>query len=415
MEAVSAVLIVKNAADDLPRCLDCLKWVSEIVVVDSFSSDNTVEIARRYTDKIIQREWPGYANQKNYAISQAAGPWILSVDADEVLPPETVEEIKRVLSAPSAVGFRFPRRNIFLGHWVQGCGWYPDWQLRLFKKGAGWFRPFNVHESVEVEGPVGVLNNPIFHYSYKSLSHYFGKSNNYTNLEVADLAESSSVVSDLDPFRRFCDKFVTAFITQQGWRDGTHGLAISTGLAIYEFSKYLKALYHYEQSGRHNLIRWEGANITALKQFKEALFKISQIQNRFNRHSYPQSYTGLNESLSWLVKKDVNSFLGEANRLSDRDADNLVQRVRGFVDREILTNSLNILKYYPDPQWPSVVLAMGAFIYAFMVWSKVWERLIWNWRQAEITETLSRNWRAAYELSKSIQWASRYLWFARRG
>lgn len=416
MESVSAVLVVKDAADDLARCLDSLRWTSEIIVVDSFSSDNTVEIARRYTDKIVQRPWPGYAQQKNHAISLANSAWVLSIDADEVLPPETISELQQVLSAPGAIGYRFPRRNIFMDHWVQGCGWYPDWQTRLVRKGQGEFLPYNVHESLAVNGPVGTLNNPILHYSYKSFSHYFGKSNQYTNLEVQDLAANNTPVSDLEAFQGFASRFIWAFWQQGGFRDGLHGLAISLGQGVYEFFKYLKAFNYYQNSGKAHLIRRQAQNPVALGQFKAALTKNSQL-NRGGRprghYGSAYTYQGLNAALEPLRRGDANAFLGEANRLSDADADRITPSLRSMRDIDLYFKPLEAANNLAGADWRTSVLAMGTFTYALMVWAKVWERLVWNNRSQAVQGSLDQ--RTSQELVKSIQWASRYLWFARRG
>lgn len=414
LEQVSAVLIVKNAAADLARCLDSLRWVNEIVVVDALSSDNTVEIARRYTDKVIQRPWPGFAEQKNFAISQAAHSWVLSIDADEVLPPETIAEIQSVLASPQALGYRFPRRNIFLGHWVKGCGWYPDWQLRLFRKDAGAFQAFHVHESVAVNGPVVNLTNPILHYSYTSISHYFGKSNHYTNLEVDDHLKNSTRISDLSPFRGFCDRFILAYKQQEGWRDQLVGLFVSTGQALYEYYRYLKTLNYYEATGRGHLISREGRNLTALAQFREALTQLGGANGSLAHRVPPQVYSGLPESLTWIARRDLNSFLGEANRLSDRDADRIVSSLIQFSDLDILAKPVEVLRLYPESTWNAAIQAMGAFTYAFMVWSKVWERLVWHNKAGLIRQTLVQE-STANELIRKIQWAARYVWFAQRG
>ncbi len=417
MESVAAVLIVKDAAHDLPRCLESLRWATEIIVVDSISSDNTVEVALRYTDKVTQRPWSGYAEQKNYAISLANSAWVLSIDADEVLPGETIAELQTVLTSPTAAGYRLPRRNIFYGHWVRGCGWYPDWQTRLFRKGAGEFQRFNVHESLQVHGPVGNLNNPILHYSYKSMSHYFGKSNHYTNLEVADFARNNTVVSSVDPFRVFFQKFGLAYQQQQGYLDGTLGLIISLGQSIYEFFKYLKTYQHYQQSGRNDLLRIEMENQWALAQFRGALSRPNPGWT--GRRGFPgkrlgTSYSGLNAVLEFLRRRDCNAFLGEANRLSDADADRIATGLNYLRDSDILDKSLEAFGAYPGNDWGSLVLAMGAFTYSFMVWSKVWERLIWNKGRQAVQEALPRDQRGAAELVRGVEGAARYLYFVGR-
>src|SRR5262245_7975826 len=143
---ISAVVICGNEEANLGDCLESVKWCDEIVVVDSMSADRTPEIARRYTQKVIQRPWPGYVAQKNFALEQATGDWILSIDADERCTPELQARITGIVRANGpADGYSLPRRNVFWGAWVRHGGLYPDRQLRLFRRGAGQFVDSAVH------------------------------------------------------------------------------------------------------------------------------------------------------------------------------------------------------------------------------------------------------------------------------
>src|SRR5881227_2262413 len=169
--SVSAVVVTLNEEERLRACLESLTWADEIVVVDAESSDKTVQIAREFTDRVWVRPWPGFAGQKNFAIEQATGDWIFSVDADEEVPPELRVEIGAVLEGrgESVQAYWVPRRNIFWGRWVRHGGLYPDWQVRLFRRGRGRFGTRAVHESVSVDGRVERLTGHLEHRSYRDI------------------------------------------------------------------------------------------------------------------------------------------------------------------------------------------------------------------------------------------------------
>ena len=155
MSRLSVTIIAWNEEERLRACLESVAWADEIVVVDAESGDKTVQIAHEFTDKVSVRPWPGFAAQKNFAIDQATGDWILSLDADERVTPELRDRVRAILKDKSAVdGYSIPRRNIFWGAWVRHGGLYPDYQLRLFRRSAGRFVENAVHESVTVSGRV---------------------------------------------------------------------------------------------------------------------------------------------------------------------------------------------------------------------------------------------------------------------
>ena len=159
---LSVVVVTLNEEERLRACLESAAWADELIVVDALSPDKTAQIAREFTDRVILRPWPGFAAQKNFAIGEASGDWILSLDADEMVSPELRGEIARVLAEGGPHdGYRTPRRNIFWGKWVRHGGLWPDWQLRLFRRGRGRFVERAVHESVEVAGSVGRLEGPL--------------------------------------------------------------------------------------------------------------------------------------------------------------------------------------------------------------------------------------------------------------
>ena len=178
--SLSAIVITLNEAAQIEECLASLDWVDEIIVVDAESTDATVEIARRHTDRVFVRPWVGYGPTRNWALEQARGDWILVVDADERVPPGLRREIESAISrrdAPDA--FYIPRRLIFLGHRLRHGGSYPDYQLRLLRRGRGSYGDHLVHESLQVTGPQGWLHEPLVHYSHRDLPHYLAKAAQY--------------------------------------------------------------------------------------------------------------------------------------------------------------------------------------------------------------------------------------------
>jgi len=159
---VSVTIIAWNEEDRLKACLESVGWADEIIVIDAESTDKTVQVAREFTDKIWVRPWPGFAAQKNFALEQADGEWILSLDADERVTPELRSRIDAIVRAGGpADGYSIPRRNLFWGAWVRHGGLYPDYQLRLFRRGAGRFVDSAVHESVLVVGRVEKVVEPL--------------------------------------------------------------------------------------------------------------------------------------------------------------------------------------------------------------------------------------------------------------
>jgi len=167
---LSVCIICHNESKNIRRCLESVLWADEIVVVDSFSTDNTVEIVRQYTDALFQRAWTGYADQKNHALSKAHGNWVLSMDADEAVSRRLKGEIQTEIGRPEAKdGYKIPRRSFYQGRWIRHSGYYPDRQLRLFRRHKARWIGGRVHERVEVDGDVGELKTDILHYPYRGV------------------------------------------------------------------------------------------------------------------------------------------------------------------------------------------------------------------------------------------------------
>ena len=242
---ISATIIASNEERNLPRALETLDCADEVVVVDSGSSDRTREIALRYGARIVEHAWPGYAAQKNFAAAQATHDWILSLDADEALSESLSAEIMRLKQAgPRAVGYCMPRRAQYLGRWILHSGWYPDHKLRLYDRRRGRWAGHYIHESVEVEGPVAVLDADLLHYTCDSLSQHLHTVDRYTTLAAQELRAQGRRATAARLFLAPPLTFLRTYVLQQGFRDGYPGLLISAMAAWYVFLKWAKTREH---------------------------------------------------------------------------------------------------------------------------------------------------------------------------
>lgn len=239
---LSAIIIAKDEAHNLPDCLATLNWVHEIiVVVDETSNDNTAAVAREYTNKVFTRTWGGYALAKNFALAQATGEWVLSIDADERVTPELREEICALLTAsPQCDGYEMPRLANFVGKWIMHGGWYPGYVLRLFRRDAGGFDNVAVHEAIQVQGNVGRLRHHLLHYTDPSIRHYFEKFNRYTALAAEEMQRRGKRFHVWDLLIRPSWFFFRMYILRTGFMDGLPGLMLATFSAAYVFTKYAK-------------------------------------------------------------------------------------------------------------------------------------------------------------------------------
>lgn len=238
---VSVTIISKNEAQNIEECLHSVGWASEIVVVDQFSEDGTAETAQRFGAKVFQERWRGFARQKNLAIDKARGPWILSLDADERVTPSLREEIKEKLSQENEYsGYYIARKNFFCGHWIRHGGWYPDYTLKLFRKSAGHFQDRAVHEKVVVNGNVGYLEYPLEHFTYRSVSDFLARLDNYSRLAAQELPAKSrwsiSYMLCLSPLFTF----ISMYLLRGGIRDGAAGFFLAVSYAYYTFLKYYR-------------------------------------------------------------------------------------------------------------------------------------------------------------------------------
>ncbi len=246
---ISATIIACNEERNIARAIESLRCCDEIVVVDSGSTDRTVEIARKLGARVIEMPWRGYAGQKNYASERAMHDWILSIDADESLSEALEAEIWQIKkSGPQFDAYTMPRLAQYLGRWILHSGWYPDRKVRLFDRRKARWEGGYVHESVHVNGVAGHLQSNLLHFTCNSLAEHLRTMDRYTTLAAEQLVGQKVDIHwrliVLDPLWTF---FRTYFL-KQGFRDGLEGLCIAYMAAFYNFVKYAKA--RFMRSGR---------------------------------------------------------------------------------------------------------------------------------------------------------------------
>jgi glycosyltransferase involved in cell wall biosynthesis len=242
MASLTVLTLTLNEERNIGECLSSVRWADEIIVIDSGSTDRTVEIAREYTDSILTIEWNGYGAARNLGIERARGDWILWLDADERVTEDLAEEIKAILRSPNQRinGYRIARRAYFLGRWIKHAGWYPARATRLFPRTSGTFTETKVHESLRVEGPVADTKHDLLHFTDPDLKHYFTKFNRYTSLAAQDMKSEGRRFSLSDLLVRPPFLFFKMYVLRRGFLDGMQGLILSVVSAGYVFTKYAK-------------------------------------------------------------------------------------------------------------------------------------------------------------------------------
>ena len=248
MPKLSVITLALNEERNIVECLRSVTWADEIVVVDSGSTDKTVELARTFTDKVLVVEWKGYGATKNVALDTATGEWILWLDADERVPGELANEIQSVLRQETTyAGYDVARRAYFLGRWIRHCGWYPGRVTRLFRKDKSRFTETNVHEQIVVIGKIGNLKNDLLHFTDPNLHHYFTKFNRYTSLAAQDLLAAGKKFSLSGLLVRPSFLFFKMYVLKKGFLDGMQGFILSVVSSAYVFTKYAK-LWEIQQN-----------------------------------------------------------------------------------------------------------------------------------------------------------------------
>ncbi len=241
MPGCTAVIITLNEAAHIASALESVRFADEVIVVDSHSTDDTVAIARRYTDRVIVRDWPGYIAQKNFAAGEARHDWILSIDADERVTPALASEIRALLTGePACAGYRVPRLSHYLGRWIRSTDWYPDYQLRLYDRRRGQWQGRYVHESVQVTGGTGRLKADLLHYTYRDVSHHLQTIDKYTSLAARQMFEDGRRAGLRHLALNPTAAFLRNYVARAGFRDGRAGFVISALNSYYVLLKFVK-------------------------------------------------------------------------------------------------------------------------------------------------------------------------------
>jgi glycosyltransferase involved in cell wall biosynthesis len=236
---LSATVVCRNEADKIRRCLESVRFCDEVVVVDSGSTDGTLEVCRELADKVVERSWPGYVGQQNFALSQARGDWVLSVDADERVTPGLASEIREVLAAGTPLaGFRIPRRVHHLGRWINHSGWYPAYRLRLFRRTLGRWDGIDPHQYAVVDGVVGRLRGDIVHYTYDDLDDHVRTLNRFSSLLAKEHHARNRRFSWASLLVRPPLEFLKKYVLRRGFLDGAAGFHIAAVSSFYVYLKF---------------------------------------------------------------------------------------------------------------------------------------------------------------------------------
>ena len=238
MSKLSAIITTYNEADVIAETLRRLAFADEVLVVDSFSTDGTPEIARRCGVRVLQHEYESPAAQKNWAIQQVGGEWVFVVDADEWVTEELAEEIKATIASRDArEAYDIKRRNFFLGKEIKHSGWQNDWVTRLFRRGKARYAERQVHEVMEMEGAVERLRGRLLHHSYRTMDDYWKKLWRYAEWNALEAGRAGRKVSPAFMLFHPGLRFLKAYLVQGGFLDGVHGLVVCLLTAVYAVAK----------------------------------------------------------------------------------------------------------------------------------------------------------------------------------
>jgi len=244
---ISATIIVRNEEANIAAVCETVSWADEIVIVDSDSTDRTVEIARCYTGQVFNRPFQGYKDKHEFADSQTTGDWIFWIDADERITPElqkSLDDLKRRNPANLPDGYQIARRTQYLGRWIGHSGWYPDYQMRLYRKDARYWDAVAPHETARVRGRVETLPGEFLHYTKRNLSEHHRVLDEYTTLAAEYHFKNKKRARGIDLFALPIASFIRTYLIKQGFRDGVPGLIIAMFTAYSVFLKYAKIWEH---------------------------------------------------------------------------------------------------------------------------------------------------------------------------
>lgn len=248
MGTLSVILITKNEAANISACLESVAWAEELIVVDSGSADGTVTIARAMGAKVYESDWPGFGPQKNRALAYATGDWVFSIDADERVTPALRAELEHAMREGKVEGYYCPRLSQFCGTFIHHSGWYPDYVLRLFKRGKGRFTDSLVHESVQLQGRSAKLCSPLLHYSYLDRADVERKVAQYSDAAAQQMHAAGKHATFLRAALSAGWAFVRTWVIRLGLMDGRAGWCIASMNARTTWLKYRKLAALYSQS-----------------------------------------------------------------------------------------------------------------------------------------------------------------------
>lgn len=238
---LTVLLPTYNCADIVRGTLESVAWADEILVVDSFSRDSTLDICREYGAKVIQHEYINSAKQKNWAIPQCGNEWVLQVDSDEVLEPGLSDEIRDALCGSGGQsGFRIPFKHHVMGKWVKVCNLYPEYHARLFRRDSGAFEDKEVHAHFRVQGQVGTLNHHILHYGMPNLSKQLRNLDRYSRYQANEYKKRGKRFGPSQLLVRPLAVFAYYYFHRGGFRAGMRGLMLSANAAIFDFWSHAK-------------------------------------------------------------------------------------------------------------------------------------------------------------------------------
>ena len=240
MVNLSVIIITKNESANIRDCLESVAWAGEIIIVDSGSTDETVEICKGFGAQVYVHDWPGFGAQKNRALNYVSKDWVLSLDADERVTPTLRTEIESVLQNPLADGYQIPRLSSFCGRFMRHSGWYPDYVLRLFRRAKGSFSDVLVHESVLLQGSVIRLKQPLLHYSYRNFEDVLSKLNNYSSAASIMLQRKGKKGSLIQAVLHGLWAFIRTYFLRAGFLDGQEGFMLAVVNAENSYYRYIK-------------------------------------------------------------------------------------------------------------------------------------------------------------------------------
>lgn len=241
MPRLSAIIITKNEAANIAECLDSVAFADERIVIDGGSSDDTAEIARRNGARVVAHDFAGFGPQKNFALAQASGDWVLAIDADERVGAALAAQIKQATDRGDADGYEIPRLSSFCGRVMRHSGWYPDYVLRLFRRGRARFSGDAVHERVICDGPVARLSEPITHTPVIRIEDALSRMERYSTASAAMLIASGRRVTIMSGILHGSWTFIRTYILRAGFRDGREGFVLATLNARGSYHRYMKA------------------------------------------------------------------------------------------------------------------------------------------------------------------------------